>query len=75
MKIIRIKEVQSKTSLSKTLIHYKVREGSPYYDASFPKPVPLGARMVGWVEAEVDDWIAARVSASRTGQTVSQVTA
>ena len=31
--------------------------------SGFPKRVKLGPRAVGWVEAEVDKWLAARVAA------------
>jgi len=31
----------------------------------FPKPIFLGARAVGWLESEIDAWIAERVKASR----------
>lgn len=30
-------------------------------DATFPKPVNLGARAVAWVESEVQDWILERI--------------
>lgn len=33
--------------------------------ASFPKPVGLGGRAVGWLEAEVQDWLQRRIEASR----------
>ena len=32
---------------------------------SFPKPLSLGARAVGWIESEVDEWIRQRIVASR----------
>jgi len=28
----------------------------------FPRPVRIGARAVGWVSAEVDAWLAARIA-------------
>jgi hypothetical protein len=31
----------------------------------FPKPVSLGARAVGWIETEVEDWIAHQIKVSR----------
>ena len=37
----------------------------------FPAPVSLGARAIGWVESEIDEWIAGRIAQSRkegTGQ-------
>ncbi|MBV2133377.1 AlpA family phage regulatory protein [Pseudomonas sp. MAP12] len=30
-------------------------------EGSFPKPVSLGDRCVGWVDSEVHDWILARI--------------
>ena len=30
-----------------------------------PKPLSLGARAVGWIESEVDEWIRQRIVASR----------
>jgi len=31
----------------------------------FPKPVSLGGRAVGWVEAEIDDWLNQQIEANR----------
>lgn len=33
----------------------------------FPKPIMLSARMPGWVESEIDDWLAKRI-ADRDGK-------
>ncbi|EML3184785.1 AlpA family phage regulatory protein, partial [Pseudomonas aeruginosa] len=30
-------------------------------EGTFPKPVSLGDRCVGWVDSEVHDWILARI--------------
>ncbi|AYR26964.1 AlpA family transcriptional regulator [Herbaspirillum rubrisubalbicans] len=55
--ILRTKEVIAKTKLGRTTLHEKVR------DNTFPKPVPLGGRAVGWIESEVDAWIEALMKA------------
>ena len=34
-------------------------------DPTFPKPVSVGARAVGWVEAEVEAWLIAQIQKSR----------
>jgi prophage regulatory protein len=34
-------------------------------EGQFPRPINLGARAVGWLESEIDAWIADRVQASR----------
>jgi len=51
MRILRLKEVISKTGLARSTIYKYIDIGS------FPRPVPLGGRSVGWVESEVLAWI------------------
>jgi prophage regulatory protein len=29
----------------------------------FPKPIPVSDRRIAWIEAEVDEWLAARAAA------------
>ena len=48
-KILRLPNVKSRTGLSRSTIYLRVSEGS------FPAPVSLGGRAVGWIEAEVDE--------------------
>lgn len=55
MRIIRLKEVIDSTGLARSTIYKYIAEGS------FPKPVSLGDRCVGWVDSEVHDWILARI--------------
>ncbi len=43
MRIIRLKEVIDSTGLARSTIYKYIKEGT------FPKPVSLGARCVGWV--------------------------
>lgn len=59
-RFLRLDEVKARTGLSRSTIYAYVQEGR------FPRPVPISTRCVGWIEAELDDWIAARI-ASRTG--------
>lgn len=55
MRIIRLKEVIDSTGLARSTIYKYIGENT------FPKPVPLGDRCVGWVDSEVHDWILARI--------------
>ena len=56
MRIIRLKEVIDSTGLARSTIYKYIGEGS------FPAPVSLGgARCVGWVCSEVQNWILARI--------------
>lgn len=57
--ILRLPTVKARTGLSRSTIYLRIAEGS------FPQPVSLGARAVGWVEAEVNEWLARCIEASR----------
>ena len=58
-RFLRRPEVTARTGLSRSTIKVRMREGC------FPRPVLLGGRAVGWIEAEVDAWIRERIAESR----------
>ena len=58
-RIVRLPDVLARTGLSRSTIYVRLGKGS------FPKSVHLGARAVGWIEAEVDEWIRQQIAASR----------
>jgi prophage regulatory protein len=55
MRIMRLKEVIEKTGLSRSTIYNWISQGK------FPKQIDLGARSVGWVDTEVDEWLSLRI--------------
>ena len=57
--ILRLPAVKTRTGLSRSTIYLRVSEGT------FPKPVSLGGRAVGWLEAEIQEWLQRRIEASR----------
>ncbi len=57
--ILRLPAVKSRTGLSRSTIYLRISEGR------FPKPISLGGRAVGWIEAEVNDWLNQQIEASR----------
>jgi prophage regulatory protein len=57
--IIRRKQVEARTGLSRSTIYKRVSDGT------FPKPVSLGARAVGWIEAEISEYLARLIETSR----------
>ena len=66
--IIRRKQLEARTGLSRSTIYAKMRENPKRpsdFDPTFPKPISMGAKAVGWIEAEVEAWLAARVAESR----------
>jgi prophage regulatory protein len=57
--ILKLPAVKMRTRLSRSSIYLWISKGK------FPAPVSLGARAVGWVESEVDEWIPHRIMESR----------
>jgi prophage regulatory protein len=58
--ILRRKQVEARTGLSRSSIYARLRQNPKRpgdYDPTFPKPVSVGAKAVGWLEHEVDAWI------------------
>lgn len=53
-RILRRPEVEARTGLSRSTIYDWMKRGE------FPKPVALGARLVGWRESDVNAWLEAR---------------
>lgn len=58
--ILRRKQVEARTGLSRSALYDKLNLKSPRHDSSFPVQVRLGADAVGWLESEVDAWLASR---------------
>ncbi|HWQ39358.1 MAG TPA: AlpA family transcriptional regulator [Burkholderiales bacterium] len=58
-RILRLPTVKARTGLSRSTIYLRVSDGT------FPKPVSLGGRAVGWVEAEIQQWLEQQIEASR----------
>ncbi|MGB0221308.1 MAG: helix-turn-helix transcriptional regulator [Sinimarinibacterium flocculans] len=57
LSILRRRDLEARLRLSRSTIYDKINPNSPRYDASFPKPIPLGGAAVGWLAHEVDDWL------------------
>jgi prophage regulatory protein len=62
-KVLRILGVIEKIGMSRSTIYNKLTPTSKSFDETFPKPIRLGASSVGWLESEIDSWIAARAQA------------
>jgi prophage regulatory protein len=57
--LIRRKEVERLTTLSRSRIYALMQQGT------FPKPISLGKMSVAWLESEIQEWIAARIAEFR----------
>ena len=59
--ILRRKQVEARTGLSRSTIYLRIQEGK------FPKPVNLGPRAVGWLENEIEAWLATLIKNRNNG--------
>lgn len=57
--ILRLPAVMTRTGLSRSSIYLRLTQ------KAFPRPIALGGRAVGWIEQEVDEWLAKRIEDSR----------
>ncbi|MDE0081656.1 MAG: AlpA family phage regulatory protein [Gammaproteobacteria bacterium] len=60
-RILRMPEVEARTGLSRRTIQTLVRKGT------FPQPIRLSRRTVGWLESELNAWLLEREARSRGG--------
>lgn len=58
-KFIKLQQVKELCGLSKAEVYRRIDIGT------FPKQINLGPRCVAWIEAEVIDWVEARIAESR----------
>lgn len=57
--ILRLPAVKARTGLSRATIYARMSQGT------FPKQIPLGERAVGWVEGEIEEWLARQIEQGR----------
>ncbi len=57
--ILRLPDVKTRTGLSRSTIYQRIATGT------FPKPISLGPRAVGFIESEIEAWLQARIEHSR----------
>lgn len=55
-RFLRLPKVKERVPLSTSEIYRRIEAGT------FPKPIPLGARAVGWLESDINAWIEQQVA-------------
>jgi prophage regulatory protein len=55
--VIRLRELQRRVGLARSTVYQRLTS-----DPSFPRPLSLGGRSVGWLAAEVEDWLQGRAA-------------
>ena len=64
-KILRLPQVKAQTGLSRSTIYARVNQGT------FPAALNLGPNTVGWLEADIQNWIEQQIRASRRQECVA----
>ncbi|NWC91059.1 MULTISPECIES: AlpA family phage regulatory protein [unclassified Pseudomonas] len=62
LRVLRLKHVMDRVGLSRSTIYDRLNEHSPRHDRTFPRPVSLGGAAVGWLEADISDWIKSKLN-------------
>ena len=68
LRILRRKQVEDRIGLSRATIYAKTKfnpKRPQEFDPDFPKPISLGNKAVGWIEAEIEGWISRQIEKSR----------
>lgn len=55
-RVLRVPQVLERVPFRRTTLYQEVRAGR------FPQPLKLTPKAIGWLEVEVDAWIAARAA-------------
>lgn len=58
-RILRLPEVLQKVGLSRATVYNRMSQ------KQFPLSVSLGGNTVGWIESELDSWLAEQIKKSR----------
>ena len=58
-RILRLPAVMDVTGLGRTTVYEQMAAGR------FPKPIKLSERAVGWLEADIQNWIETKVLESK----------
>ena len=69
--LIRLNDVLRRTGISRSSVYLKINKKSKYFDATFPRPVPLSSGIrggVAWSLSEIEQWISSRINARENRQ-------
>ena len=58
IRILRLKEVMRRVGICRASIYQHMRTGH------FPRNIILGPRAVGWLETDINEWLAERIRTS-----------
>jgi prophage regulatory protein len=56
-RVLRLKEVCERCGISRSSVYVKLNTEHAGHDPSFPRPISLGRRSIGFVESEINAWL------------------
>lgn len=59
--VLKMNELCTKIKSSRSAVYRRLDKNDSMYDGSFPKPIKLGIRAIGFIESEVDSWLLSRI--------------
>ena len=59
IKVLRRPDVELRVGLKRSALYKAIAQNR------FPKPISLGPHSVGWIESEIDAWLAERIAARK----------
>lgn len=60
--ILRLADVEAHCAVNRRTLYYWMERGM------CPRPIQLGPRTVGWLDSDIEAWIAEQAAASRRSQ-------
>ena len=57
--VLRLPAVLSTIGLSRSTVYLRIAEGT------FPRPILLGTRAVGWLQSDIEEWLRQRIEQNR----------
>lgn len=64
--ILRLADVEAHCAVNRRTLYYWMERGM------FPRPIQLGPRTVGWLDSDIEAWIAEQAAASRRSQNAAR---
>ncbi len=60
IQVLRMKSAVKMLGISRSSIYNKLTPRHPSFDPSFPRPISLGHRSIGWRVADLNKWVCSK---------------
>lgn len=59
---LRLPAVRARIGLSRSTIYSKINPDSPQFDSTFPSPIKLSSRAIGFSADAIDAWVESKLN-------------